>query len=85
MQAWLGQEQALQEAAQRDRQAIVDATGGADQRRLAVDVPAKDVDLPLSQQQRVAQRCEIIGSVVENRDPARFAPFPDGLAGDEDG
>jgi hypothetical protein len=50
-----------------------------------VDVPAEDVDLPLSQQQRVTQRGEIIGGVVENGDPARFAPFPDGLAGDEDG
>jgi hypothetical protein len=50
-----------------------------------VDVPAKDVDLPLSQQQRVAQRGEIFGGVVENGDPTRFAPFPDSLAGDEDG
>jgi hypothetical protein len=40
--------------------------------------------LPLGQQQRIPQRAEIVGSVVENRYPARFASFPDSLPGDED-
>jgi hypothetical protein len=49
-----------------------------------VNVPAEDVDLPLGQQQRVPQRAKIFGSVVQDRYPARFASFPDGLPGDED-
>jgi hypothetical protein len=40
--------------------------------------------LPLGQQQRIAQRAEICGGVVEDSYPARFASLPDGPAGDED-
>jgi hypothetical protein len=40
--------------------------------------------LPLGQQQRIPQRGEIVGSVVEDGNPACFASFPDGLPGDED-
>ena len=50
-----------------------------------MNVPAKDMHLPLGHQQRVPKRTKIPGSVIQDRYPARFADFPDGLAGDQDG
>jgi hypothetical protein len=41
------------------------------------------MNLPLGQQQRVPERGKISGGVIEDGDPARLAPFPDGLAWDE--
>jgi hypothetical protein len=49
-----------------------------------VNIPADNLHLPLGKQQRLPQCAKIFGGVVENGDPARFAPLPDGLAGDED-
>ena len=63
---------------------VVDAPGRTDQRRFRVNVPAKDVDLPLGQQQRVPQRAEIGAGVVEDSYSACFTSLPDGPAGDED-
>ena len=59
--------------------------GRPDQAGLAVDVPADDIDLLGGEQQRFAQRGEIGGSVVEDGQPPRLAPSPDGVAGQEDG
>jgi hypothetical protein len=40
--------------------------------------------LPLGEQQRIPQRAEIGGGVVEDGYPARFTSLPDGPAGDQD-
>jgi hypothetical protein len=40
--------------------------------------------LPLGEQQRVAQRAEIRGRVIEDGYPARFTSLPNGPAGDQD-
>ena len=59
--------------------------GRPDQARLAMDVPADDIDLMCGEQQRFAQRSEIGGCVVQDSQPSRFALSPDGVAGQEDG
>ena len=78
-------QQRLEKRAEFFRKAVLGVPGRADEAGLAVDVPADDIDLLRGQQQRFAQGGEIGGGVVQDGQPPRLAPSPDGVAGDEDG
>lgn len=75
--------QRAQERAELFRQAIIGSSGSSDQPGFAMDVPPDDIDEILRLQQRLPQGREICGSIVQNRDTPRFAPPPDGVAGDQ--
>ena len=65
--------------------AVLGVAGRTDEPGLAMDVPADDIDLMCGEHQRLAQRGEIGGGVVQDGQPPRFALSPDGVAGQEDG
>lgn len=83
-QAGTSLDQRAQEWTKLLRQAVIRASGSSDQPGFTVNVPPDDIDEILRLQQRLPQGREISGSIVQNRHTPRFAPPPDGVAGDQD-
>ena len=52
--------------------AVLGVAGRTDEAGLAMDVPADDIDLMCGEHQRLAQRGEIGGGVVQDREPPRL-------------
>jgi len=60
-------EEGREERTESERQAIVRATGGTDQQRFAVDIPANDLDQPLGKQQGGADCGKVFRGVIQDR------------------
>ena len=78
-------QQRLEKRTEFFRKTIIGMAGRPDKAGLAVDVPADDIDMVCCEKQSRAQGGKIGARVVQDGQPSRLAPSPDGVAGREDG